>query len=254
MEAASATIRKQLSNYVLKKNGDRYLYSLPTHVLNDMTISTWKLNRQVDKKRVKKIAKSIVKTKRIVGIIYLADINNKLVCFDGNHRRLALEEVLPLSKTSDTEDVLVLIMWNSDTDEVVEEFNNINLAVSVSSIHTDNKISNANKVAISNYVTKLVFKYPAMTSSSVSCHRPKFNRDLLEQDLVDILQIHDNLSGEDLVFILKKLNKAYAAGTVKMDPLKPEFAVKCKQSGLWLFCEGRTINRKQVAKLKNIHF
>ena len=238
--------RKTLRNYNLRKDDNRYLYSVPAHILNDMKISSWKLNREVDQKRVKKIAKSIRESKRVIGIIYLADLNNKLVCFDGNHRRLALEEV-----NIDTENILVLIMWNADQSDVVNEFNSINLAVSVASIHTSNKIADSNKIAIKEYVAKLVARYPTLSSTTSACQRPNFNRDMLEQDLADLLDENDDMTAEEMICTLKQLNKEYAIGNVKLgSPLKPAVLAKCNQYGLWLFCESRTVSRKQFGKLR----
>jgi len=249
MLATSIDTRKSLRNYCVKKNANRYMYSLPTSVLNDLNIRTWKLNREVDQKRVRKICKSILATNRVIGVIYIAEVNTKLVCFDGNHRRLALEET-----NANTEDVFVLIMWNSTHEQVVEEFNSINLSVSVSSIHTSAILDNANKLAIRDYVKELVEKYPSMVSASTGCHRPKFNRDALEQNLHNIVTDFDTHSAADVIYVLRKLNKAYSNGDIRLHNIKPEVSAKCKVTGLWLFCTSRTIDMAQFYRIQSIYF
>lgn len=222
---------------------------MPFAVLVGLDVRSWDKNREVDNARVNEIAKSIVATKRVVGIIYLAELNGVLSCFDGNHRRLALRKA-----DAKIENVLVMIMWDACLEDVVAEFNNINLAVSVSSIHLECGITDADKIAIRDYATKMVNKYPLMVGAA-RCIRPNFNRDLLEEDIVALIEENEDLSVYDVQMILNLLNKQYASGKVwgTTCPLKPEIAAKCRKYGLWLFCEGRTIDRARFAKAKSMY-
>lgn len=243
-----AASRRRLRNYCIAKNEQRYLYSLPYEILNDISIRTWEHNREVDTKRVRKIIKTLKETKRVVGIIYIADIDSEFVCFDGNHRRLAIEEA-----NIELEPILVMIMWNSSLEEIVSEFNSINLTVPVSSIHLQNissevNIKNSQKILVKDYVKSLCMKYNTMSSPSVACKRPKFNRDLLEQNLMNILIDNDWIDAKELISGLKLLNKAYAKNTIKVT-ISDQVKLKCESSGLWLFCLSRSINEGHLLKV-----
>lgn len=246
MESSLDTLKSSLSEHCINKNLNRYLYSIPLERLNKMGIRSWTKNRDVDIARVKEIAASIKSNGRMVGIIHLAQIGSGLSCFDGNHRRRALAQI-----TTPIENPLVMIMWNASLNDIVAEFNNINLAVSVSSIHLENGMSSSDKLTIKTYVTGLATKYPTMTSSAARCNRPHFNRDVLEQDLFDLLQEDSTLTASQLVNILNLMNEEYLEGEVyPPSGTRADANAKCSTYGLWLFCDGRTVNRRHFNRVR----
>lgn len=245
MERRPTDIKSRIAEYCIDKNNNRCLYSIPLSAFEKLRVLTWNKNREVDAARVSEIAETIKKTKRVVGIIYLAHLDRSLVCFDGNHRRLALEKI------TQVENILVMVMWNATVDAVVEEFNNINKAVSVSSIHLDSCMSDSVKVLITDYVSKLAKTYPMMVSAKARCIRPHFNRDILEQDLADLLEEDDTLTGEEMIKTIDIMNKEFVDGLVNpSSSCRADANAKCDLYGLWLFCDGRTINRRHFFRVR----
>lgn len=236
-----------IRRYCIQRGNTRCLYSLPLTVLNSLGVTTWRRNRGVDYARVNEIVETIIKNNRVVGIIFIAELNNKLQCYDGNHRRLALREIV-----GKIDNVLVMITWNASEDSIIDEFNDINLAVPVSAIHTNKEITDDNKSILTSFVSHLVTKYPTMTSTSHVCYKPRFNVDVLELCLFALYEEHKDMTAALIVKTVRRLNKAYSLGEIslKRTPLTPEIQAKCEQSGLWLFCLGRTINDSHFMKIK----
>lgn len=242
------TLEARIANCSICKNGNRVLYSLPLEVLRQLPAIAWDKNREVDLGRVDEIVKTIEATNRVVGIIYLAHLNGNLVCFDGNHRRLALQKV-----KVQTENILVIVMWRALLQDVVDEFNNINLAVSVSSVHLDCGVPESEKAVIISYVSNLVRSHPTMASPAARCIRPHFNRDILEQDLFDLLKEHADLNTAQVVATLNQMNREYVDGRILPSrKTRADSNAKCRACGLWLFCEGRTIDRYHFDHAKKL--
>jgi len=252
-------IKKGLCKYSVSRyeSDNSALYVLSVAKLTKLGIDSWKRNRVYDEKRVKAIRKHYKNGGVIDGIIYLAAIKDRLVCYDGNHRRLALE--LCDIKGS----VIVDIMWLSSDEAVCDRFNLINKAISVPTLYLETKASKRKdieelkaykmKAIIIDYVANMCVKYEIFQSSSRHCHIPSFNRDVLIEDITDLYE--DN---ENTIAILTAMNKAYKKELYGFDETSVSSTVrdKCKRVyGLWLFCEGRQINRayfRKVAKKEGL--
>ena len=114
----------------------RVLYSVRSDFLVYYT-DIWFRNRYPDTNRVTDIMKSIEQENEPDNRIYLAWIKdiNKLMCFDGNHRREALIRLYYLKNFVCWIDIDVLT--NVDDSEVVDAFRRINLGVSVPDVYTE---------------------------------------------------------------------------------------------------------------------
>lgn len=99
-------VRSAYGDYVLST------YFIGSDLLTSLNISNWEKNRPPDLKRVRDVARDITTSGRVQGIIALVSLSGSLVCYDGNHRRLALA-------TSDTTyKVLVTIIWAATEEQL----------------------------------------------------------------------------------------------------------------------------------------
>lgn len=204
-------------------------------------ITSWNGNRPHDEKRVTELAEYMNCEKRCPGVVCLAMLEGELVCYDGNHRRLALSDQVPF--------VIVDIMFDANDELIMKEFNNINKSVSVPEIYVDQSSS---KEEIEHWVAYFCKKYHARMSTSMKCQKPNFNRDLLTQNVYDLQKDLECDTGT-LLRHLEKLNTLYANDKTgrKMDKksLSVQVLDGCKTSGLWLFAKSRTIPLGDVKKV-----
>lgn len=242
------------------------LYLLEATTLQFLHIETWQDNRPPDNVRIKEVKREIESSGRVQGIIALACLNNKMVCYDGNHRRLALLEILKdfpphLSdvEIADTKsiNVLISVIWNSSELSIYNEYALLNKSISVPLIYMrrpDKPIkTNDPSNIISEYIVSLVKNYPKFSSPSKSCRAPNFNRDSLTDDILTLCKEYKkkDLKVENLKDILNEMNESYKLEKYEFrsDTLKKPVFDKCTSGGLWLFCGGRCIDRvyfKQV--------
>ena len=117
------------------EHGIHYLYLIAFEDFKQLPIELWKFNRPPDEGRVKEIAADMMKQQRMDGCIYLATINNKIVCYEGNHRREAIAHV-PTS----LHPILVDMVWNADDEFLKREFMRLNKAVSVPELYINTEL------------------------------------------------------------------------------------------------------------------
>lgn len=218
--------------HIIADVGDTSLYAMPSDVLLKLSVSSWKYNRPHDQDRVAEIRGRIAATGFVDGTIRLADLNGKLVCFDGNHRRLALVAGLKC--------VLVTIINNATHERIVEEFSAINKAVSVPELYKDSRLEPEERLVLIGYADRLARDYPTMQSKSARCCRPHYHRDTLLDDLYELLPKYSSASV--LVQCVTEQNAALAVSARFRSNLSPSILKKCESSGLWLFAESRNLS------------
>jgi hypothetical protein len=171
--------------------------------------------------------------KRMDGVLNLAYISGEgLVCFEGNHRRLALDG-LDITVFAD-------VLWDVTDEIVVHEFRRLNKSICVPDLYvTENHY--AVRENIEKAVQEFRKKYPSMESSSGRPQRPNFNRDKLTDEL---FRLHKELgiSIEDLIIKLNLLNETLKVSD--KSKLSDSIKQKCEKSGLWLFAWNSSINMR----------
>ena len=177
-------------------------------------------------------------SKRVDGMIYLAWVDKDLVCYDGNHRREALqglEEIAP---------ILVDIIWEATDLTVGEEFKRLNESVSVPEFYNAIEADNVLREKIRDAVDLFCKKYKDHKVVSKNPHRPHFNRDVLCDEFyraMNELDIDvDELSRRLMILNQTYMNRDKTGLTVKI-------VDKCQKSGLWLFAWSSKLNTTELA-------
>lgn len=209
-------------------------------------VGLWKYNRPPDKNRVEKIKNYIETNNYVPGIIYLAEIDDKLYCYDGNHRREAL------NLTNKDYNVLIDVMFNSTHLKTKQIFNDINKAISVADIYINNE-NDKDNLEVKQQIQKLVIfyekKYKHFISVSSRYRSPNFQRDAF---INQVYEIHNNLnvSVEKIQKVLSKMNELYCSEVLSFNKPKNKYNVntlkKCEKHNFWLF-----IDRKICTKTFN---
>jgi len=120
--------------YIKKRrvvSNNRAIYSVRSDFLYYYT-DMWYRNRNADTDRVTEIMRSIEKEGEIDNRIYLAHIKdcpvqNRLLAFDGNHRREALIKLFLMKRKTYWVDVDILM--NTSDKQVIEAFKRINQSI-----------------------------------------------------------------------------------------------------------------------------
>lgn len=209
----------------IEEQGDHTVYWMPATIFSQLPIKRWKHNRPPDEPRVAEIREWIQTSKRVDGIIYLACVDNEIVCYESNHRREALKGIAGLHN------ILVDMMWNATDDSVKQEFFRLNKAISVPELFT----SEQTEIRVEDLlqaVDGFCRNYPALKSNSRHPQRPNFNRDNLLDDVYQIAR-EGNLGIQEIMNRMQWLNTSLL--TRDRSKLSKTVVDKCEKAGLWLF-------------------
>lgn len=218
-------------------HGSHSVYWIPVKLFNNFKINRWKHNRPPDEDRVVEIREAIKSKGRMDGQIYLASINDELVCYESNHRREALKGLDNLAM------ILVDVIWDTTNELVKEEFLRLNKAVSVPELYLEEeKVINLYE-GLKEAVDLFCDNYKKLKSSSNHPQRPNFNRDTILDEFYRVMK-ENNIGIEELSNRLTKLN----ADMAKRDKSKLNDRVikKCEESNLWLFAWSSKLNDKEL--------
>jgi hypothetical protein len=227
-------------------NPVHHIISISTDILNGITnrggIQTWKFNRPHDQTRVDEIAKRYQLTGYIEGTIKLARINHVFVCYDGNHRRLAVFQNPHIY----TKVILDIILDVTD-EQVITEFKAINSAVPVSELYMKPQLFDIVNVKIRDYADSLCSRFPTLVKTSNNPKRPHFNRSTVESDIKLLWTEYKdkyNINVDDLTGMIEKLNDNYKNGNITPLYSCESSEYKCKKHGFFLFSASHSISRR----------
>jgi hypothetical protein len=219
-------------------NGTHQIWQIPVKLFNSLPIKRWKYNRPPDIDRVAEIHAYMAQSKRMDGMIYVAEIGSDLVCYESNHRREALKGL------DDMAEIIVDIMFNTTHDAIKEEFLRLNKAVSVPELYLSEKpVPNAHELvtALETARNEFCAKYAAHKSTSGRPQKPNFNSDSLLTDFNKIME-EKKMTIAALMARLEVLNAEMSTRDRK--GLSDRVIEKCTKSGLWLFAWNNCLDVK----------
>jgi len=229
---------KRLHSY----NDDEHLFLTNSKQLINFT-QNWKFNRPQDPTRIEEICEYIEKTNNIDGIIYIGQlIKNKTisyVCYDGNHRRSALE------KLEKEYYVLVHVLCNTTDFNIKDRFEILNKSNPVPDIYIREETDNNVKIMITELVKKITEQWPKHQSGSKKPQRPNFNRDNLTEKLDDILKKKciDDMDNIDSIWNrILQLNKLYKDFYKDNVDISQKIMKKCNKNDCYLFLKEFTLD------------
>jgi hypothetical protein len=202
------------TSIILQNNLSEYMCVFDSSKLEEFS-EQWKYNRNLSNEKIQSICNNI-KDKYILDTVlhffYVNDNGNeKLICFDGNHRREAL--ILLYKKSTINIKVCCYIYKCKDVNhidkEIVDKFNIINQMTPIPDIYNDivnNLGSNDNLINKKNIIEE-VYKsyknnYKAFYSVNSKCRKPNFN----ETTFKDLCNMFEFSSKNELINKLEELN------------------------------------------------
>lgn len=215
----------QNSGASIDKQGNHLVCWMSPELFRSLPIDNWKFNRPPDLERVKEIREHMNVSKRVDGILYLAFLDKSFVCYDANHRRLAMEGVEGLHN------VLVDILFDVTDKDVEEEFIRLNKAHSVPELYMERELAEK-RVEMETLVREFCENYKAHVSSSKRPLRPNFNRDHLTDEFTRIMR-EKRMTHTEFVEWITARNRELSLQD--RSDLPEKLRTKCEKSGLWLF-------------------
>ncbi len=209
----------------LDVQGTHTVYWMPAKIFNSIPIKRWKHNRPPDEARVSEIREWIQTSKRVDGIIYLACVDNEIVCYESNHRREALKGIEGLHN------ILVDMMWDATDESVKAEFFRLNKAISVPELF----VTEQQEVRVDELiqiVEGFCQNYAGLKSNSRHPQRPNFNRDNFMEDLYHSMR-ESGKSADQVMNRLHQYNNHLAMRD--RSKLSKTVVEKCERSGMWIF-------------------
>lgn len=214
---------------------NHYVYWIRAKVFNELPIEVWKYNRQVDQDRVNEIRAFMETSKRVDGMIYLAHLNDKLVCYESNHRRQALKEIANVDGFAY---ILVDVLEHATHEKIRDEFNRLNKAVSVPEIYVVNE-PEIGIEDLTNLVKDFCKNYASHKVNTNHPQRPNFNREIITDEFYRIMK--ENAIGiEEFTNRLTHVNRQLSLRD--RSKLTQKVVEKCEKSGLWLFAWNSKLN------------
>jgi hypothetical protein len=212
--------------------GRHTVYWVPFDVFSKLPIERWCYNRPPDEGRVAEIREWMRTSERVDGIIHLAAIGTKLVCYESNHRREAMKG-LPI-----LHNVLVDILWDATDEDVKQEFFRLNKAVSVPDLYvTEDQSVQLDELRTT--VDAFCTNYKSLKVASSRPQRPHFSRDMVTDEFYRMLR-ELKIGVPELMERLTALNTKLRSRD--KSKLSDKVIAKCEASGLWLFAWSNKLN------------
>lgn len=191
----------------------------------------WSLNRDSDQNRVNELVQYYNNGGYVPLFLHLAETEDGLVCYDGNHRR----EMMNILNYNGI--CIIDIIFNATKDQLIDAFNNLNKSIQVPLVYLETT-NNTIKDDLITLVKSYEEKYKPFVSTSSRCHSPNFNRDTLMDNLYSIYQSFNNsITVQELRILLERLNSEYSKGNLCQphNSYRSSIIEKCKKYNLWLF-------------------
>jgi hypothetical protein len=213
------------NNATFDIQGRHIVYWVPFDIFSKLPIDRWQYNRPPDRDRVAEIREWMKTSERVDGIIHLAAIGSKLVCYESNHRREAMKGLTTLHN------VLVDVLWDATDEEVKQEFFRLNKAVSVPDLYVTEDQS-IQLDALRAAADAFCANYKSLRVASSRPHRPHFSRDMVTDEFYRMLK-ELKIGVPELMDRLTTLNAKLRSRD--RSKLSEKVIAKCEASGLWLF-------------------
>jgi hypothetical protein len=220
-------------------NDDKHpMYKMDSDKFAKLEIKTWKHNRPHDEDRVREIHADMLESHRVDGIIYLAHTSDGLVCYDGNHRRLALKGVEGVDR------ILLDVMWGVDDEVIKQEFVRLNKAMPVPELYTVEPVVSVTD--LQSVFQQFYKKYKLNKVTSLSPQRPNFNETMITNQFTDAVKAL-KITPNELLRRLYVLNETMEARD--RSKLSQTVIDRCIKGGCWIFAWNTVLIHADIEKV-----
>lgn len=231
------------NSLILRDGLSEYMCLFNSYLLENAT-EQWKYNRNLSNEKIQSIIDNI-KDKTILDTVlhfmYVKDDKERLICFDGNHRREAL--ILLNKKYGINIGVCCYIYICSNINnvdrEIVDKFKIINQMTPIPDIYNDiienldsigdNNLLNRKNI-IETIFNKYKKEYKSFYSVNAKCRRPNFNETTFK-DLCNNLKFKSEIELEQELCKLNEDKQRYRSKLCSSNNI----IAKCETQKFYLF-------------------
>lgn len=223
-------------------NENEFMVLLDSEILYNFS-EMWEFNRRINYDKVDEIKKHIIDKNILDTMLYFFKIDNKLICFDGNHRLSCLKDLYLLNKKIIKVLCYIYIpQTNGDENdnghdhvnvEIRDKFNLLNKNTPIPDIYLDilkdlNKTNelNVRRDIIEDTYNEYKVVYKDFYKTSNKCQKPNFN-DTMFKDLCNFQTFNTK---DELLIELDNLNE-----TNKTKRMSTRIRAKCSLHDFYLF-------------------
>jgi hypothetical protein len=222
-----------IEEYKIYIENNKYFYYLLPFDKISAYVKNWSRNRICDSQKVIEMYNTYVETKHLHFFLHLAfDKEEKMICYDGNHRFHVLEKLLEHDKIN--HNVFISVLWEATYDDIFNDFQNLNKQITIPEMfivkakYSDELINDVQSM-VNNYSNK----YKAFTKISNYPKAPHFSINLFQDEIINI---YEKLPKEkkDLTVIQDALN-LYNKYMESIAVPGTKLYDKCFKASFWLF-------------------
>jgi hypothetical protein len=173
---------------VLCKNSDgSELLATRWSKISSISIENWYLNRPPDNARIPEIIQQLKNQDYVDGVVYLANNNGSIICYDGIHRIESLK-LLSHDIECNIDHKLFVHYYPSYNEQIIKQkFETLNKCVPVPEIYTSAHKELDVKQNVEEIVRYYTEKYPSMFKPSKKPNIPHENRDAFTDKVYHII-------------------------------------------------------------------
>ncbi len=204
------------------------------HTLRSFYIRNWEKNRPPNMQRIHDISQTILTQGYTDGLLYVFRISDtEYVCYDGIHRLEALRSLPELSNVS----VLLHYMDIYNEEWVERKFKQINKCIPVPELYTESQCRLERMELIQSTVEYVFQKYPKIFTLSVHPRVPNQSRDILTDQLSDIVSELNITDKQNFHSLLDRWNAymRHSVETVHSIHLGVKQLEKCRKTNCFMF-------------------
>ena len=213
-------------------NNKYYHYLLPFVVIYHY-VKNWSRNRTQEEQKVIEMYDTYMEKKHLHFFLHSAfDKEEKMVCYDGNHRLKVLEKLL---ENDINETIYISVIWEANYTDIFEDFKNLNKQSVVPELYIEQaKYSEIFNKKVEKMVNNYTNKYKHFVKTSPNHKAPHFN---VGTFIYYIKEIYEKLPKEkqDLDVIQKGLNQYQDHIKNNIASITNKNYEKCNKYDFWLF-------------------
>jgi hypothetical protein len=228
----------EANSVILQDNLTEYMCVFDSKIL-EQTSEQWIYNRNLNNDKIQCICDNVKDKIVLDTVLHFFYVNSngmeRLICFDGNHRRQAL---ILLYKNCGINIKVCCYIYKCKTDnidnEIIQKFKIINQMTPIPDIYLDilNNLDSDEFVNRKNIIESVFeiykYKYKAFYSTNSKCRRPNFNETVFK-DFCNNMSFN---STEELINGLENCNLIKKSTSFKVSK---NIIAKCETQGFYLF-------------------
>lgn len=221
-------------------SNDEYdMYNITNYLDFTTLITLWEKNRNPDEKRVKKIAIGYINKIVPASNLYISQINDKYILWEGQHRYRALANMcIKYDNLDFLNDKFMCIIYKNDTEEkMIEKFMNLNKAVPVP--FKDPRTNTVIREKAEYIIDNICKTFRKCQSTSPNPNKPNFNKDNVLKDIIKFMK-DNNMEDVDEKKLVRKiyvLNIKLRDNVSKLNIKTDSIKYKAISKNCFLFCQ-----------------